>query len=136
MGDKKCSCDMVEITTKEGVTVDFCPETGGILFDPGEAALFFELAEDIPALVKENAVATGRSWENPKTPGGKLVEYRFPDLDDLMLDICDKTGAIWFDKGEVPRFEKLTAALESPRSRLVRVFGQLRSEGYEVLGIK
>ncbi len=136
MTDVKCSCGMVEIATSEGVVVDFCPETGGILFDAGETALFFELEEDLPALVREEMIATGRSWPNPKAPEGRLIEYRFPRLDGLLLDICDKTGAIWFDKGEVPRFEALTAGLEAPKSRLCRVFKEIQGKGYEVLGVQ
>jgi Zn-finger nucleic acid-binding protein len=131
----KLSGKLVPMSTSEGVTVDFDPETKGILFDPGEVALFFELKEDIPGLAKENARPTGRSWPCPKHPGGKLVEHRFPRLGDLELDVCDQGGCIWFDRGEIKRFEALTARIEAPRARLFRVFDRLRSTGYRVLGL-
>jgi len=121
--------------TSEGVTVDFCPANGGILFDLGEVAAFFELATDLPAVTRAGAKKTGLTWENPKTPGATMVEVEFPALDGLRLDICEKTGAIWFDKGEVQRFEALTARLESPRSRFARVFADLRKSGYQVIGV-
>jgi len=133
--ERKCSCPLVPMTTSEGVTVDFCPETKAILFDPGEAAIFFELETDLPGLAKNSAVLTGRRWICPKHPNGHLVEYRFPKLDDLTLDICDEGGCILFDKGEVPRFEALPARIEAPRSRMLRVFERLRASGYRVLGV-
>jgi Zn-finger nucleic acid-binding protein len=136
MPDSKCPGELVEMWTHEGVHVDFCSKTGGILFDTGEAAFFFELKEDLPALVREDAVATGRTWSNPKTPEATMVEYAFPNLDGLLLDICEQTGAIWFDRGEVQKFTRLTANLESPVSRLVRCVQQLESRGYQVLGTK
>ena len=136
MSESKCPGELVEITTNEGVTVDFCPANGGILFDGGEVALYFELEMDVPNAIRQGAKRTGNTWPNPKTPGGTMVEVEFPTLDHLRLDFCDKTGAVWFDKGEVPHFEALTATLEKPQSRLVRVFGQLKKDGYEILGVQ
>ena len=136
MSESKCTGELVEMWTHEGVHVDFCSASGGILFDAGEAALFFELKEDLPALIREGAVPTGRRWANPKTAGGTMVEYRFPKLDDLQLDICEQTGAIWFDRGEVQKFTRLTNNLEHPASRLARCVQQLERQGFEVLGLK
>ncbi len=135
MVQSKCPGKMVELSTAEGVTVDFCPQTKGILFDPGEVAAYFELSEDLPSAARAGAVPTGQVWSCPKHPNSLLREVRFPKLDDLMLDICDEGGCVWFDRGEIPRFEALTARLEHPRSRLLRVFQQLRGTGYEVLGL-
>ncbi len=135
MQQSKCPGELVEMTTAEGVTVDFCPATKGILFDPGEVALYFELAEDFPEAAREGAQPTGRSWECPKHRGSLMVEYAFPRLQGLTLDVCQKGGCVWFDRGEIQRFEALTAHLEAPRSRLARVFLQLKGAGYEVLGV-
>ena len=136
MSESKCAGKLVEITTNEGVSVDFCPENGGILFDHGEVALYFELDKDVPQAIRDGARRTGVTWPNPKHPHGTMVEVEFPTLGGLKLDFCDKTGAVWFDKGEVPHFEELTATMEKPTSRLVRVFHQLRKDGYEILGVK
>lgn len=135
MQQSKCPGELVEMTTAEGVTVDFCPTTKGILFDPGEVALYFELAEDFPEMAREGAQATGKSWACPKHPTSPMMEYHFPRLQGLTLDVCAKGGCVWFDRGEIQRFEALTAGLEAPRSRLARVFRQLDASGYEVLGV-
>ena len=132
---KKCTGPLVEMTTAEGVTVDFCSDCKGILFDPGEVAFYFELSQDIPELAREGAKKTGQQWQCPKHPQGKLIEYVFPKLDNLMLDFCDHAGCIWFDRGEVYKFEQLTARLESPRSRFIRVFATLESQGYQIMGV-
>ncbi len=135
MDETKCPGGLVPMTTSEGVTVDFCPENKGILFEAGEMALYFELSQDFPELARKDAVPTGRVSKCPKHPESRMVEYRFPMLDDLMLDICEDEGCVWFDKGEVPRFEALSARLEAPKSRLFRVFKQLKDSGYRVLGV-
>lgn len=132
----KFSGKLKELSTGDGVTIDFDPGTKGILFDPGEAALYFDLSRDIPDLAWEGAEKTGITWTCPKHPGSTMVEYRFPRLDGLQLDICEERGCIWFDHGEVPRFEELVSNLQEPRSRVFRAFQRLRDSGIRALGLK
>ena len=136
MAEAKCLGELVEMATAEGVTIDFCPDNKGILFEAGEVALFFELSRDFPELTQEGAELTGKTWPCPRHPDSDLREVAFPALDGLTLDICQSHGCVWFDQGEVPKFETLTAGLEAPRSRLARVFKQLKEQGYDVLGVK
>ncbi|MBM4371680.1 MAG: zf-TFIIB domain-containing protein, partial [Deltaproteobacteria bacterium] len=105
--------------TSEGVTLDFCPDCRGLLFDPGELAETFELEKDFPDLRAVRAEAR-RSGITCPACGTGWVELPWQAGTDLVLDLCPGCGLVWLDKGEFPKLEALAAGLDSPSSRLLR----------------
>lgn len=130
----KCQGEMKEIDSSEGVTLDFCGSCHGLWFDLGEVADYFELSVDIPDLDTTNATKTKTSLVCPKCKE-LLEELRYSALDRLLVDRCPGCGGIFLDKGEVPMLERLSARLESPKSRIVRTVKGLSSKGFHLLGI-
>lgn len=133
MNCPKCSGELRELTSAEGVTLDFCSGCKGLWFDPGEVSAYFELSKDIPDLDAARATAATTELACPKC-GKPLEEMRYTAASDLVIDRCSGCGGIWLDAGEVPRLEKLAARIESPRSRLLGMVKGLKDQGYEILG--
>jgi len=122
--------------TAEGVTLDFCSGCSGMLFDHGEVAEYFELSRDIPDLhtdLKKQARRT--KFKCPKC-GGAWVEIPYSLHDNLLIDLCLKCGAVWLDKGEFPKLEKIAVGLEDPKSKLLRAARLVERRGYQVIGWK
>lgn len=126
----KCSGALHSVEV-EGVELDFDQITKGVLFDAGETAEYFELSQDIPEVAEESSRFTGVRWPCPKHPGSSLVEVEFSAL-GLKLDIDELHGCIWFDGGEIPRFEAVSAKLETLGQRFGSVFDRLRGGGYDI----
>jgi Zn-finger nucleic acid-binding protein len=126
---------MTAMGTSEGVTLDFCESCQGMLFDHGEVAEYFELSKDVPDLAQDLKQARKSGNACPKC-GGHWVEIPYVPADNLLIDLCTKCGAIWLDKGEFPKLEKLAAGLESPRTKLLRAVCLVEKKGYRVLGWK
>ena len=128
----KCPGELREIDSSEGITLDFCGACRGLWFDAGEVADYFELAKDVPDLDQASATAKPTDFVCPKCKH-TLVELRYSGLHQLVVDRCAKCGGIWLDQGEVPTLERLSASLEKPASRILRVVRGLSGKGYVVL---
>lgn len=90
-----------------GVTIDVCPQTGGIWFDEGELQLikgasvraFVDLEKiAVPEATPAPQAATARQCPNDQTP---LRTYRYLFNSNVFLDECPKCGGIWIDDGEL-----------------------------------
>jgi len=123
------------LDTAEGVQLDFCPDCGGLLFDAREVAEYFELDKDIPDLA---AVKADAKWSNVTCPkcGGKWAEIPYVKGEDLLIDLCTHCGVIWLDRGEFTKLEAIAAAMDSPKSKLLRAVKTVERQGYQVLGFK
>lgn len=131
----KCEGSLGEIGTAEGVALDFCADCHGILFAHGEVAEYFELAADVPDLAADLKQARRTNIACPKC-GGPWVELPYAPHDNLLVDLCTKCGAVWLDKGEFPKLEKLAVSMDNPRSKLLRAAKLVEKRGYKVIGIK
>ena len=128
----RCNAELKGIDSSEGVTLDFCGACKGLWFDAGEVADYFELARDIPDLDRAKATAKPTSLRCPKC-GHDLQELQYSAPHSLMVDHCPQCGGIWLDQGEVPTLERMSASLEKPASRILRVVRGLQGKGYVVL---
>ena len=128
----KCTGELKEIDSSEGVTLDFCGSCKGLWFDAGEVADYFELARDIPDLERARATAKPSQMRCPKC-SHNLEELRYSAFHNLVVDRCANCGGIWLDQGEVPTLERMSASLEKPASRILRVVRGLSDKGYMIL---
>lgn len=131
----KCAGSLHGVDSREGVTLDFCDGCKGLWFEAGEVASYFELTSDVPDLDTARATQTSSAWSCPKCSTA-LVSFRYGAPGDLVVDRCLSCGGIWLDRGEVPALERLSAHLESPKSRLLVTMRRARDAGYVVLGVR
>jgi Zn-finger nucleic acid-binding protein len=131
----KCNGEIGPIGTSEGVELDFCGGCFGMLFDQGEVAEYFELSKDIPDLTTDLKQARKTDFACPKC-GGSWIEIPYTPGENLLIELCTGCGAIWLDKGEFPKLERIAAGLEDPRSKLLRAARLVERRGYQVIGIK
>ena len=131
----KCSGQLHELDTHEAVSMDFCSGCKGIWFDAGEAAAYFEMAEDLPELKTALQTALPTDFSCPKCQN-LLLEVRFHSGADVMLDYCQACGGLFFDRGEVPVVEQIAGRLESPQSKVLHAMRHLKKSGYQVIGIQ
>lgn len=136
MNCPKCSGDLSPLGTAEGVELDFCSGCNGMLFDHGEVAEYFELSKDIPALHADLKSQARRTEIKCPKCGGDWVEIPYTLEDNLLVDLCLKCGAVWLDKGEFPKLEKIAVRLEDPKSKLLRATKLVERRGYKILGWK
>ncbi len=131
----KCASPLHVVDSCEGITLDLCGGCKGLWFDAGEVAGYFELLTDVPDLDTAGATQSPTAFTCPKCAGG-LVSFRFAALSDLVLDRCLGCGGLWLDRGEVPALERLSAHVQSPKSRLIATMRRLHEAGFEVLGVR
>jgi len=131
----KCSGAIAPIGTSEGVELDFCSGCFGMLFDQGEVAEYFELSKDIPDLTTDLKQAKRTDFVCPKC-GGKWIEIPYAPGENLVIDLCTGCGAVWLDKGEFPKLEKIAAGMGDPQSKLLKAVKLVERKGYQVVGWK
>jgi Zn-finger nucleic acid-binding protein len=136
MNCPKCNGNLAPFGTSEGVELDFCDGCFGILFDQGEVAEYFELAKDIPDLTTDLKLARKTDITCPKCAHGAWLEIPYKPGGDLLIDLCPGCGAVWLDKGEFPKLEKLAAAMSDPKSKLLRAANAVEMKGYQIIGLK
>lgn len=131
MNCPKCNVELASFSA-EGVDMDLCDQCGGVWFDKGELAFYTETSEDVPAI--GNAIDAGRqvNCECPRCDDVKLVETRFVEGSDLLVDICPRCKGVFLDKGELKRVEQLSVDRDM-LGKVGRALGQLRQRGYEAL---
>src|SRR5947199_5873709 len=85
----------------QGVTLDVCPQTGGIWFDRGEMGklrrLSYDCLEGLDQLVKEGPQkpTIAPSARNCPNDGSTLIPYFFGENHQIQLDECRHCGGIW-----------------------------------------
>jgi uncharacterized protein len=131
----KCTGKIEPIGTSEGVELDFCGGCFGMLFDQGEVAEYFELTKDIPDLTTDLKQARRTDFACPKCDG-KWIEIPYAPGDNLLIDLCTGCGAVWLDKGEFPKLEKIAAAMGDPQSKLLKAVKLVERKGYQIVGWK
>lgn len=131
----KCTGNIAPIGTSEGVELDFCDGCFGVLFDQGEVAEYFELSKDIPDLTTDLKQARRTDFTCPKC-GGNWIEIPYAPGENLVIDLCTKCGAVWLDKGEFPKLEKIAAGIGDPQSKLLKAVKLVETRGYQVIGWK
>jgi Zn-finger nucleic acid-binding protein len=132
----RCGGHLAPFGTSEGVELDFCSDCSGMLFDQGEVAEYFELSKDIPDLTTDLKQARKSSLSACPKCGGNWVEIPYAPSDNLLIDLCTQCGAVWLDKGEFPKLEKMAVAMEDPKSKLLRATQLIERRGYQVIGWK
>ncbi len=131
----KCKDEMNPLAMSDGVEVEFCHGCSGIMFDKGEVAEAFQLAEDIPGFQGAMRAQGGEEMPCPKC-GGTFVEMQYAVGTDLLVDVCQGCGAIFLDRGEFPKLSRIAASVDKPQTRLLRAVKGLQSRGFEVLGVQ
>ncbi len=127
-----CHTDTLAPMEFEGVELDFCHGCKGIWFDQGEAAFYLETTRDMPALksVLDGATDTDKACPRCDVP---MVEIDYVPDADLRLDVCVGCRGIFVDGGEMPKLERLAAALQ-PEGKVQRTMKALERAGYVILG--
>ena len=92
-----------------GVTLDVCPQTGGIWFDRGELGklrrMDYECLEGLDHLVKSGEQPASIQPGQRKCPndGSQLFPYCFGENKQVELDECRECGGIWCDHVELDK---------------------------------
>ncbi|RMD97241.1 MAG: hypothetical protein D6812_15640 [Deltaproteobacteria bacterium] len=95
-----------------GIEIDVCMRCYGLWFDRGEAALWGDLATDVPGIERIAGKGRGQALTCPRC-GGRLEEIRFAAQRHLALDRCTTCHGIWFDRDEILEFDRMAEKLRA-----------------------
>jgi Zn-finger nucleic acid-binding protein len=115
----KCPRDHAELTEKiyeSDITVDACPECGGLWLEKGKLEAIEESLDndytpelkEMPNLIEgafERAEQmTARSLTCPAC-GSPMENHEYAYCSQVMVDSCPHCGGIWLDEGEIMKLE-------------------------------
>lgn len=101
-----------EVSTRKGILVEHCDVCEGTWLDKGELFMFTRNPRKV-AIALEEGIRQGKQGDRPSPKTGRpMKEIPLFSL-DLIVDYCEDTKGLWFDRDELDRALKFDMSLGS-----------------------
>ena len=102
----RCFCKTTEEEVEvwgPNITIDRCPECGGVWLDKGELAILLKNKKLSDYLTKEIGTQSKSELVCPKCGGLMDIET----AEEIEVDVCLTCNGVWLDFGEMEALERL-----------------------------
>jgi len=106
----RCDGSLSPLRGKGNVIVDYCDHCGGVWYDAGEFASFYEVFGPIPVLAEGANPTIGVTCPRCTVA---MVEVSYPPYDGVRVDTCRDCDGLWLDKGEAVELREKVRALQA-----------------------
>jgi Zn-finger nucleic acid-binding protein len=105
----RCDGSLAPLRAAGRLEVDYCQDCGGVWYDAGEFAAFYNLFGEMSVLTEGADHSQGVTCPRCKIA---TVEVTYPPNSGIRVDTCPSCEGLWLDKGEVSDLRERVRALQ------------------------